>query len=469
MGNPYAHTPCLDSLARRGVLVRNLFVQNPVCMPSRACFFTGRYPRSHGVRMNGIALPESETTLADVFRAAGYQTFAAGKTHFRPQLIGMLSQKPKLNPVESREKRREKDGTYYGFEQIALTEDDKIGAYLDWVEENHPDLLDLARSGGRGEGSDTGRGVPDSWRSLLPEKVHQSTWIADRVIEFLEKRDPSAPFFVFAGFVDPHHPFNPPAPYHSMWDIAKIPLPVRRPGEHDLRPPELRRPYVRRFAGGGGIVPRTDDQLREIKAHYWGMVALIDRNIERIVRWLADHDLLDDTIIIFSSDHGELLGDHWMMYKGPFHYDCLIRVPMIWHWPAGLPQGLVTDALFETVDVMPTLLSLAGIEHHAGIQGIDQSPVLRGQLQALRDSIICEYNAADIGVHVKTIRTASAKLTVYQDREFGELYDLRRDPNELYNLYFEPRSAALKNYLQELLLQRLMASEDSLPPRTAEW
>lgn len=484
MGNPLARTPNLDALAARGVRYTRHYAANPVCMPSRAAFITGRYPQANGVIDNGIHLPEREVTLPEVFRRAGYRTAAFGKLHFQnfkpTENDTSYESYGRWNPGTLADWDRRTDGPaqptceldgwdgpYYGFERVALAAchgEAASGHYGRWRQRHFPDLK---------LGPDHAQGRPvfrqfASWKSNLPLAAHHSTWVADRAIEFLEGIG-DQPFFIFVGFPDPHHPFTPPAPYHSLFDGVTFPEPHAAPGENESKP----KPYRDAMTGNpfptdGGARYHPDlagAAYQQIAAHTCGMVTLIDHSVGRVLTKLTELGLAEDTVVVFTADHGEFLGDHWFLNKGQLPSRSLLNIPLIISDPAGA-RGVV-DAPCSNVDVMPTLLSLCGIPAPAGVQGV----ILPQPGQAPRRPYAFEagWSKASPEYHHFSLYTADWHIAVFPNLRDGELYDLRADPWEHRNLYHDPACREIKRDLLEELLYAVGQAEPPRPPVLTDW
>lgn len=466
-GNTQIHTPNIDSLALGGSTFDNHFVQNPVCSPSRCTVLTGRYPRNHGTRDNGIPLRDSEVTLAQVLRDSGYVTAAIGKMHITTQFM----------PKEDEQDDWPED--CYGFDIIHTTCDCKTGEYLKWLEqESQEDYREVKLQGERKMKEDRASaadkdvsGPPQVYPSGINPRYHQSRWIADRMIDLIEQSEEGKPFFAYCSFVDPHHPFDPPEPYASMYDPDRLAPPVRREGELEDKPPH----FGKALTGHGFSNEKYDyrkltaRQWGEVKAAYYAMITLVDDNIGRILRALEDKKITGDTVIMFTNDHGELLGDHGLLFKGPFHYDSIIRAPMIIRWPGVVPQGSRYSQVTEHVDIMPTLLEYAGVRPPYGVQGSSMVPILRGDKGAGKSYAMTEFNCYDWGLSVKTLTGKDYKLTYYAGEEYGELYDRVRDPEEFTNLWEDAGYRDVKERMLRRLMDRLVETEDPLPLRIGKY
>ena len=466
-GNNQIRTPNIDSLALTGSIFDNHFVQNPVCGPSRCTILTGRYPHSHGVRDNGVALRDEEVCLPEVLAQAGYRTAAIGKMHFTTQFM------PKVNEED------DWPADHYGFQILHTTCDSKTGEYLDWLKEKSPrDYAIVKEQGERKAREDRASaadkestGAPQLHPSDIDPNFHQSAWIADRMIDLIRESDGETPFFALCSFVDPHHPFDPPAPWSEMYDPDVLAAPLYEEGELEDKPPHFRMHRTGRGFGNEKYDFRrlTPHEWGQVKAAYYGMISLVDHNIGRVLAALKEQGLEEDTLVLFTSDHGEMLGDHGLLFKGPFHYDCLIKAPLIVKWPGVVPQGSRYAAVTEHVDLMPTLLDLAGVAAPGGVQGVSIAPILRGDVGAGRPYALTEFNCYDWGLSVKTLTGRDFKLTYYAGERFGELYDRNKDPLERVNLWDDPAYAGEKQRLLGVLLDRLIQTEDALPLRTGRY
>ncbi len=457
-GNEHIETPAIDQLAAEGVLFEQCYAQNPVCAPSRASLLTGRYVHAHGLYANGVALPEHEQLFTRALADAGYDCGLIGKLHLAACQHG-------------RTELRLDDG----FRFFAWAHDPYPGSpenqYHQWLQARYPDLYAAARDTSNTQTFDN-----------LPTAAHYSHWVADRAIEFMrEARDPDKPFCLFVNFFDPHHPFDAPKEYIERYDPASLPRPIGRPDELASKPPVQSEASRRSYAGHApGFAEYDHDGMQAIIAAYYAMVTLVDDETKRILETLDSLGLRDDTLVIFTSDHGEMLGDHHLLLKGPMMYEGAVRVPLILRWPGHLPAGVRRSQLVEWIDLCPTLLEVAGSPPFPRNQGMSLLPLARGDHDApTRDWALCQYrnsgHASDPPVHVTMLRHERYKIVVYHgvpatSRErTGELYDLETDPQELSNLWDDPEHRQTRYELQELLLDVLVATEDRSQVRVADW
>jgi arylsulfatase A-like enzyme len=287
--------------------------------------------------------------------------------------------------------------------------------------------------------------------SPLDDNEYIDTFIGDAAVNVLS--DVKEPFFTWASFVNPHFPFDPPEPFDRMYRPDEMPLPEDRNYPQHSRIPE------HRVSSGGKSFDRlTDDALRQAIAYYYGTISLVDREIGRLLHALESRGVLDGTLIMFTADHGELLGHRGMLFKGGrILYDHLLRVPMIVRYPPEVAAGQVVSHLTQATDIMPTVLDYVGIQQPPGVQGESLRPLLRVDSVPWREVVFSE------GVEVKMIRDHHWKLIHYPGKRYGELYDLRADPLELHNLYDEPAYEKRRAAMMEALVDVLIETEDPLP------
>ncbi|MGH2354939.1 MAG: sulfatase-like hydrolase/transferase, partial [Chloroflexota bacterium] len=316
----------------------------------------------------------------------------------------------------------------------------------------------------------------------MPVEAHYTRWVAEETLSFLRsERDQTKPFFLWANFFDPHHPFVAPQEYLDRYDPATLPRPVGRPGELDSKPPILAEASRASYAGHArGFAEHTGDEIQEIVRAYYAMVSFIDDEVGRILATLDELGRREDTLVVFTSDHGEMLGDHHLLLKGPMLYEGAVRVPLILRWPGVLPAGERRSDLVSLIDLCPTFLEAAGLPDLPRSQGSSLLPLARGDADATgRGYALCEYRDSghpyDPPVHATMLRRGDHKLIVHHGDpatarpRTGELYDLAADPNELHNLWDDASHRALRAELQELLLDALVATEDRSQPREAYW
>lgn len=457
-GNSEIITPALDRLASEGVLFENCYVQNPVCAPSRASLMTGRYVHSHGLWANGVGLPDHERLFSRDLADAGYDCGLVGKFHLNACFGG-------------RTERRYDDG----FRVFRWAHDPYRGSsenhYHRWLKTTRPDLYEAACDPASEIDFDN-----------MPTEAHYSRWIGNETIDFLRSgRETDRPFFFVANFFDPHHGFGAPKEYTDRYEPEKLSRPVTREGELADKPPILTEASHESYAGHApGYTSYSEEELQKIKAAYYAMVTLVDDEVARVLSVLEEEGLAENTLVVFTSDHGEMLGDHQLMLKGPMMYECAVRVPLIMRLPGMLPAGERRSEFVQWIDLAPTFLELAGQPGLGRGQGESLLGLAGGDAGAwTRDWALCEYRNSghpyDPPVHTTMLRHDRWKLIAHHgapasDRErSGELYDLTADPYELDNLWSDPAAHETRMQLQEMLLDVLVATQDRSQERVAYW
>ena len=494
--NPKLKTPALDRLANEGTRFDRAYTPNPVCTPTRASIITGLYPSVHGAWTIGVKLPEDVPTVGTTFSLNGYSTGLVGKAHFQP--VGTTPESPSL---ESQPLMRQLDfwrdfhGPWYGFDHVEVcrnhADESHAGQHYGiWMEEKGlTNWLDYFQPWPRDPNQ---KRRQHSWD--LPEEYHYNTFIAERSNAFIDKaQQDGKPFFLWASFPDPHPPYLVPEPWASMYDPDDMEPGELVPGEHDQNPPHFQQtqrekpdfsPYAETYGNHG-----FQSHLHERKAFqknmavYYGMTSFMDQQIGRILTRLDELGIADNTIVVFSTDHGHFLGQHGLIAKGAFHYEDLIRVPFLVRWPARIPAGRVSSEIQSTVDLAPTFLTAAGLPVPGLMQGYDQTPtwcapesvpdlappVAQGVRRAPRDHTIVENRHQPTTVHHRTYIDQRYKLTVYRSHpdgvDHGELFDLQEDPREVRNLWWSKEHADLKAQLLLNAVKYEIAREPTRMPR----
>ncbi len=274
----------------------------------------------------------------------------------------------------------------------------------------------------------------------VPPELHQTTWVTDQALEFIDQKR-SGPWFLTLNPYDPHPPFIPPRAYAERFDPAAMPGPHFR----ESGPAQQERLRAVEFQT---LAERPETFYgRSLQALYYAMITQVDEQFTRLLAGLEASGQRDDTVIVFTSDHGEMLGDHGLLYKGCRFYEGLVRVPLVFSWPGRIRRDLRTEALVELIDLSATLLDLAGIEAHEAMRGQSLLPILTGDADPDRHRpfVRCEYFDALDEVNVQRSRSFATmyrderyKLCVYHTHDTGELYDLREDPWEFDDLWAHP-------------------------------
>ena len=469
-GATWAVTPNLDKLASQGALFHNCYVQNPVCSPSRASLFTGKYVANHGLYANGVPLPANRKLFTRTLADAGYDCGMIGKQH--------------LSPCDSWQTEPRQNDGYRVFEWAhgpnhrALEND-----YHRWLRKEQPDIYAaLFPDKGANENTEYGnRAKAGTPVDRVPKEAHYSHWVAERAINFIEHpREGGEPFCLVANFFDPHHPFGAPQEFRDKINADKIPDPNTRANELDDKPAPHRAYSEKSYSGTApGFQDYSKDAIKEIRAQYWAMIALIDHEVGRILNALEQAGLAQDTLVVFSSDHGEMLGNHQQLLKGPQLYDDLTRVPLIVRWPDQIKAGTKLDELVQWIDLPATFLDASGCAKGRGVQGQSLLPLTAGQLRDWRPWALSEYRysgfATDPLLMTTMLRHRQWKLIVWHGQPAtgsardGELYNLADDPGELNNLFHNPEYADIRRRMKGFLLDVMAETEDRSEPQSRPW
>jgi arylsulfatase A-like enzyme len=472
LGNEVIGTPTLDRLVRQGTAFTQTYCQSPICTPSRASFLTGRYPATTHVYRNGNAwFPPSEVVVTKVLAEAGYDCGLAGKLH--------------LSTSKKGEVRHDDGYRFFQWSMIPLPDDsDPHNAYFRWLKEEKgvdPHQLYSQHSDFCGKG--------------VPSELHQVTWCTEMAIRFItEKR--GGPWLMSVNPFDPHPPFDPPPEYHGRYRPQDMPPPLFRPGDLERQRAflNIRQNQVEALDPFGPMPDaaqlRADNQAARsykgptqfngqvIKAAYYAMIEHLDHQLGRILAVLDETGQLDNTLVVFHSDHGELLGDHGLLFKGCRFFEGSVHVPLIFSWPGRVQPGLRSNALVELVDLAPTLLEAAGVEVPWSIQGQSLLPLLTGRKDPSthKDCVVCDFNDS-VGYSVVQTPTQGSmtfdgrwKMILYhREGDLGELFDLHQDPGEFDNLWDHPEWQSFKLQRMRQHIDAFMTTISAGPPRVAAY
>jgi len=468
-------TPHLDEMARRGTRFSACITPNLVCQPSRASILTGLLPRTHGVDDNGLDLPDDLAVAAgypSALARAGYDTALIGKAHFKTSHTFAPTGTPECRE-SSAHYGPDWNGPYMGLAQVELM----LEGHNHFPPMHPPRGMHYERwyhAEGRGDELTELylKALPpltdaaQTWNSALPVAYHNSTWIGDRTIEYLRAHR-GRPFCLWASFPDPHHPFDAPEPWCRLHDPDEVDLPAHRTLDLERRPwwhkasldgrPAMSNDELRGFRERFSRTPvQTDAQLRRLIANYYGMISLIDHQVGRIRLALRDLGLAQDTIIVYSTDHGDWLGDHGLLLKGPMAYEGLLRVGLLVEGP-GVPAGKVVDDPVSTLDLPQTFCDWAETTLPPGAHSASLRPLIEGD-GASRDFAYSEWelrkSRCGVDLALRTVRTQRHKLTLELNSGAGELYDLADDPLEMDNRFGDPGVAAVERELRAMIASR---------------
>jgi arylsulfatase A-like enzyme len=435
LGNEYVHTPNIDRLVEHGVAFTRAYVQSPVCTPSRSSFLTGMYPSTLHNSINGgdhwpvTAPPLITKTLDD----NGYVCGLSGKLH--------------LSAADGRVEQRPDDGyreffwSHHPWDSWPEGHD-----YINWLEAQSLSYDSMYAKHG-----------------YIPSEYHQTKWCTDRAIEFI-RGNKDLPWLFSLNIFDPHNPYDPPQKYLDRYQVDKMPGPCFQPSDIDFQ----RTLDFAYFQTESQHPDSFNGKL--LQAKYWAQIDQIDENLGRLFQVLKDVGEWENTIIVFTSDHGDMVGDHGFQKKGCRFYDGLVRVPLVFHWPQQYTQGVRSDALVELVDIYPTLMEAAGLTVDKKVQGRSLTSILTGKAAPgeHRTYVRSEYydaldkEPADFATMIQDERY---KLVVYHGHDLGELYDMKEDPCEFENLWHHPDYTQIKARLMKAAFDGVVRSIDTGPER----
>lgn len=457
--NSSINTPNIRRLRNIGTTFTHAFAQAPVCTPSRASFLTGMYPSALGVNQNGVpSFPDHYADRLIPRRLAdeGYMCGLVGKLHIASAAGG---QEPRVND---------------GYEVFEYSHDHKGpnlpgNDYARWLRELgldpvgilEPPIASSTYQEGANSQSFGGLKEPTKNKDNIPSEVHQTRWCTEKSLEFLEKaKNQERPWLLSVNPFDPHPPYDPPWEYYRRYNADQMDGPHF--GEHDIEQQKKLEAAGVDFQSKAREI--SDAEAKRIQATYYAMIEQIDFEFGRILDWLDENDLTQNTIIIFMSDHGEMLGDHGLILKGCRFYEGLIRVPLIISYPGTYQQGIVSDELVELIDLAPTIHETIGLDIPYYIQGLSLHSLLKGDREHHRDAVRAEsYGCIDFPdqTHATMYRDDKWKLVSYHGKNIHELYNIDKDPWELTNLSEDPRHQEI---LHELIIRSFDATVASHVP-----
>jgi arylsulfatase A-like enzyme len=442
-GNNAINTPNLDRCANNGVNFHNCYSQNPLCMPSRASFMTGLYPQQTGVTTNGYSLaPDFEPIMPKLLKGAGFVTAHIGKLHLQPHEDHDLRD----DPIHS-----------YGFDTFLRSEERGCykDAWTDWLAEEYPQYLEAFRLP-RPTAPD--RHFTEKQGSVVeaPWQASHSGWVAEASCRYMKQifdSNQSRPMFVNVGIYNPHPPLNPTRDAFTPYEKADIPRRFQAESEWLDKPEPLSTMLQSR-------ADWTEADFLNYRRYFYALVTEMDYAVGHLLDFLEANNALDSTLIIFTSDHGDMCGDHSMTHKGPHFYDEVMHVPLIMHWPDGCGSTRRNiDGLVELVDILPTMLDVSGAEAPPMLQGQSLAKFLRGDEGAsIRDDVFAYDQCGAM------LRTAEHKYIRYGNDE-EVLFDMRDENPEVKNLISDPAFAPMLQSLQQRMLARMIRAGQSSQQR----
>lgn len=488
-GGQIARTPVVDALASEGIRYSRAYNQNVTCMPARSTIITGQYVSTHGVYRNGYSLPEDDPCIARYLSEVGnYRTALIGKAHWQPMTDH--------DSWEASAANRDDFGPYRGFEYLSLAAHSGIPYrctmhYNRWLMDHAKEHIESfyppvgPKFGPNNlKGGDTG--AIQVHFNDCPREFYHTDWVADQSIDWLRGLGQQDDWFLWVSFPDPHHPFDPPIAEKGRVNWRELDLPVGHPGSADNTQKVLaQKPkhWLDFYLGKADIAEETPDDfvpstlthdnVREINAMVHIQNELIDEAIGRILSYIKDRGWDDDVDIIFSTDHGTTQGDFGLMFKGPFHVDGLMRIPLIWR-PApstGIDTDVVIDDPVGQIDLAPTFADIAGLARPHWLEG-SGLPICP---DANRDTAFCQWDAEKSGIEIKMktvyhrsdmVCTTYDKTNYYNGTE-GELYNLKDDPKQWNNLWDDPDYAGVKEEMVMLVKHNTPSPREPALVRTA--
>ena len=441
-GNEHIDTPNLDDLARGGYHFTRAYSATPTCVPARVAMFTGKSPSLHGRYgyREGVSFPEAyPVTLQSTLRKSGYQTFAVGKMHVFPDRARCGFDEVLLH-----------DGFLHTSRRLSRGPSGAIDDYVEFLRRETGDPRADYQETGIGCNAMTAR----PWER--EERLHPTRWVADESLRFLERRDPTRPFFLYMSFHRPHAPFDPP---QWLWDKYRGRSSLERAqGEWVAGFAEHRRDFHSEAEFGA----QKESTHEQVRAGYYGSIEFIDLQLNRLKETLSDQGLLEDTVIVFVSDHGDMMGDH-DMYRKSVGYEGSARVPLVMHVPPRWREGWggpgEVGAIAELRDLMPTVLGLAGVDVPEGVDGVDLGAASRGE--QVREHLHGEHLIGSLGRHsMQWIRSQRFKYVWFSGDGHEQLFDLEADPREEQDLAGDPGFGEELVRHRELLIAELAGREE---------
>ncbi len=453
-GHPLVQTPTIDQLAAEGTMFTRAYVQSPVCGPSRASLYTGRYVHSHRSRFNEVPLGAGEKTIADYFNSYGYRSALVGRTHFTPI-------------TET-----------YGFEYFAyydgLPAKDSYSQYPYYLKEMGYSEEDIKRRYWPRELDEEAgeQPYPEDFREALypcriAEEHSDTAYLTNEAIRFMRETT-DRPWMLHLSYWKPHLPFSVSEPYHSMYDPEKVPMPKLNKDELLHKPPLQK---IFREERRGNYVA-DEALLKKIRAVYYGMITQLDTHLGRLFNYMKQIGVLDNTLIVFTSDHGEYLGDHHMIEKELF-YEQAIHVPLVMRLPDLIPAQHQVSEFIELIDILPTLMDACQFNIPPAIEGQSFIPLLKGETVECKKEVYAEWDFQYYHCrHQLELKADECKAIMVRNERWKyvhynhqpcELYDMLNDPDEFYNLAENRHYQEVVRELQLNILNWRMRKEDKEP------
>ncbi len=436
-------TPNFDRITGQGVVFEHCYCNAPICTPSRASLLTGKSMMGHGVYRLYDLLPKTETLVPRRLQQAGYQTALVGKLH----VSSIKFEAYHRNPHDGFD-------VYEWCEEPSIFLDSPLNGYAQWLKAQDPAFYRRLRAGGRKV-------------KHIPAHLHMTHWATETTMKFIRSADRSKPFFCLMSLFDPHNPYDQyPLEKKKLVDLAKLPEPVFTPEELRDKPYGIREESAHGYMGS--FSHYTREQIRQMRIGYFAEIAFIDQELGRLLNLLDEMQIADNTLILFTSDHGDMLGDHRLLVKGAYFYDPCTRVPLLMRWPAQFRKGLRLPDLVQLHDLAGTILDAAGCwtpeEKAARPESLSLVDLCSGGVGETSEYAVSLYRDTGINdqhryfdppIHATMIRDERYKMNLYHtpvDRgPQGELYDMQNDPGEVRDLWNEAQYLAVRTRLNEAM------------------
>jgi arylsulfatase A-like enzyme len=463
-------TPNVDRLAAEGARYLNCYVNNPICTPSRASIFTGQPITGHGVYRLHDIFPPDGVLFSKRLQERGYTTALFGKLHVSGRIYELDNRHPN-------------DGfDIYEESKAPYNLSGSLNGYARWLKKTNSAFYREMKEKGRKIGN-------------VPPHVHLSHWVAENTVRFIESQPPNKPFFCYMSFFDPHDPYSDfPIEMAERVDENLIPRPTVIDGETDNKPEAIQKEHEHGYLGN--FHNYSENDIRRMRFGYYASIAFVDQQLGRVLDTLKNKGILDETLIIFMSDHGDMLGDHELLAKGAFFYDPCTKVPLIIRFPTQVDQNTTVHHLVQPHDVAATILGTAGFSKEELTEimpdSLDLISLVENRGQTLRDHAVCLYRNSSIcdqkiywdpPINASMIRDDRYKLNIYHDsgrgaaKIEGELFDMLDDPLEQNNLWDNSNYGDVKNRLIARVFDWIVDTDvryngsrggEAFPPRT-QW
>ena len=483
-GGAAVNTPNLDALAARGCIFDRAHVANPICMPNRCSMLTGRMPSAHGVIFNDRSLDWGANTFVRELAKVGYNTALIGKSHIQHGMSHNVVRDygesatvhdplpPGWDTLENPQRYLTDEipvmNEFYGFQHTEFAighGDTATGHHYRWALAGGADPADLVMEPGP---ENPALQRYDGWWQVfqprLPAEFYSTTFVTERTVDWLGTQDGSKPWLLQCSFPDPHHPFTPPGKWWDRYQAADMPVPATFADPLTDAPAHLRK--IQSWEPRGDYVNMfgpTEDLVRHAMAAEFGMIEMMDEGIGRVLAALDDSGQRDNTVVVFTSDHGDMFGDHGLMLKSTMHYQGCLRVPLIISTPGAGPTR--TNALASSLDLSATFLDLADVAPFADMQGKSLAAILADPAASVRETVLVEEDmplarlGGPLPLRTRTVVDERYRYTRYSTGEV-ELYDLAADPDETVNLAVQGRAEKAAAHMAEQLADALMSHSD---------